>query len=42
MKKIMIQKGNKWKLRNKLEAEDWLSILAAVLTAVPVIVNILR
>ena len=42
MKKIMIQKGNKWKLKNKLEAEDWISIIIVVLIFILVLVNVLR
>lgn len=42
MKKIMIQKGNKWKLKNKLEAEDWLSIIVVVLVFILVLVNVMR
>ena len=42
MKKTMIQKGNKWKLKNKLEAEDWLSIITVVLVFILVLVNVLR
>jgi len=42
MKKIMVQKGNKWKLKNKLEAEDWLSIIVFVLVFILVLVNVLR
>lgn len=42
MKKIMIQKGNKWKLKNKLEAEDWLSIIVIVLVFILVLVNVMR
>lgn len=42
MKKIMIQKGNKWKLKNKLEAEDWISIIVVVLVFILVLVNVMR
>lgn len=42
MKKIMIQKGNKWKLKNKLEAEDWLSIIVVVLVFILILVNMMR
>lgn len=42
MKKIMIQKGNKWKLKNKLEAEDWFSIIVVVLVFILVLVNVMR
>ena len=42
MKKIMIKKGNKWKLKNKLEIEDWFSIILAVLILILVLVNIMR
>lgn len=42
MKKIIIQKGNKWKLKNKLETEDWFSIIIAVLVFILVLVNIMR
>ena len=42
MKKIMIQKGNKWKLKNKLEAEDWLLIIVVVLVFILVLVNEMR
>ena len=42
MKKIMIQKGNKWKLKNKLEAEDLLSIIVVVLVFILVLVNVMR
>ena len=42
MKKIMIQYGNKWKLKNKLEAEDWLSIIVVVLVFILVLVNVMR
>ncbi len=42
MKKIMIQKGNKWKLKNKLEAEDWISIIIVVLVFILVLVNVMR
>lgn len=42
MKKIIIQKKNKWKLKNKLEAEDWISIILAVLIFILVLVNIMR
>lgn len=42
MKKTMIQKGNKWKLKNKLEAEDWLSIITVVLVFILVLVNVMR
>lgn len=42
MKKIMIQKGNKWKLKNKLESEDWISIIIVVLVFILVLVNMMR
>ena len=42
MRKIMIRKGNKWKLRNKLEAEDWISIIIVVLVFILVLVNMMR
>lgn len=42
MKKIMIQKGKKWKLKNKLEAEDWFSIIVVVLVFILVLVNMMR
>lgn len=42
MKKIMIQKGNKWKLKNKLEAEDWISIIIVVMVFILVLVNMMR
>ena len=42
MKKIMIQKGNKWKLKNKLKTEDWFSIILAVLILILILVNIMR
>lgn len=42
MGKIMIRKGNKWKLRNKLEAEDWISIIIVVLVFILVLVNMMR
>lgn len=42
MKKIMIRKGNKWKLKNKLEAEDWISIIIVVLVFILVLVNMMR
>lgn len=42
MKKIIIQKGNKWNLKNKLEAEDWLSIIVVVLVFILVLVNMMR
>lgn len=42
MKKIMIQKRNKWKLKNKLEAEDWISIIIVVLVFILVLVNMMR
>lgn len=43
MKKKIIQiKPNKWKLKNKLEIEDWFSIILAVLIFILVLVNIMR
>lgn len=42
MKKNMIQKGNKWKLKNKLEVEDWFSIITVVLIFILVLVNVVR
>lgn len=42
MKKIIIQRGNKWKLKNKLEAEDWISIIIVELVFILVLVNMLR
>ena len=42
MKKIMILKGNNEKLKNKLEAEDWISIIIVVLVFILVLVNMMR
>lgn len=42
MKKTMIQNENKWKLKNKLEAEDWLSIITVALVFILVLVNVIR
>lgn len=42
MKKIIIKKWNKWKMKNKLEAEDWISIIIVVLVFILVLVNMMR
>lgn len=43
MKKKMIQtKKNTWKMKRKLESEDWLSILVCVLIFILVIIQVMR
>lgn len=43
MKKKMIQtKKNTWKMKRKLESEDWLSILVCVLIFIVVIIQVMR
>ena len=42
MKKIIIQKEKKWRLKNKLETEDWISIIVVVLVFILVLINVMR
>lgn len=41
MKKIMVHKKNKWKLKNKLEVENWFSIIFALIFIL-ILINIMR
>lgn len=41
-KKIIQTKKNTWKMKRKLESEDWLSILVCVLIFILVIIQVMR
>ena len=41
MKKIMVYKKNKWKLKNKMEVENWFSIIF-VLIFILLLINMMR
>lgn len=41
-KKIIQTKKNTWKMKRKLESEDWLSILVCVLIFIVVIIQVMR
>ena len=42
MKKVLIQKGKKWKKKNKFDVEDWIALILLCVTVLFALLQIIR
>lgn len=42
MKKVLIQKGKKWKKKNKFDVEDWIALILFCVTVLFALLQIIR